>query len=288
MENIQARELTEHWPLINRAAARRFGDTTLAEEAALYVLDKLKENNCKRLQSFQGRSKLTTFISSVSFRLLEDFSREKFGRMRPPSWIQDLGGIWVTLFQLLCMQRLSLTEAVQTMMNRVAERKKEQVEEAALSILERVINCGSHQGLEIPDENNTAADAQVFDSEEQHNNPADQLAAQEQRIFFSLLFAEASLFSNDNSAPADVQQKNSLTEQSLRAVIRKGIQLSGEERLLLKLCFQDELPVSRAGKMLGMNANQVHGKLRRLLTRLRSDFDRAELSDEIRTLLGIV
>ena len=270
MANIQAKELTAHWPLINRIAERRFGTTNLAEEAALFVLNQLEKNNCQRLQAFQGRSKLSTFISSVTIRLLEDFSRHKFGRARPPAWISRLGGIWVTLFQLLCLQRFSLVEAVETMMNTVPDRKKDQIEETALTILERVVHCGEHQALEVSreDRHETAAEQ---NPNAVHKDPETQLLEREQQLLFRLLFG---------------QQPSAAAEQDFYSLLRNPVQLSGQERLLLKLCFQEELSVTRAGRMMGMNTNQVHGRLRRLLTRLRTEFEQAGISKELQTLLA--
>jgi RNA polymerase sigma factor (sigma-70 family) len=270
MANFQAKELTVHWPLINRIAERRFGDTNLAEEAALFVLNQLEKNNCERLQSFQGRSKLSTYISSITIRLLEDFSRHKFGRARPPAWISRLGGIWVTLFQLLCLQRYSLVEAVETMMNTVAERRKEQIEETALTILERVVHCGEHQALEVSREDRPET-VEEQNLNKGHKDPETQLLEREQQILFTLLFGE-------KATPAAVQDFSS--------ILRNPVQLSARERLLLKLCFQEELSVTRAGKMMGMNSNQVHGRLRRLLSRLREEFEQAGISRELRTLLA--
>jgi DNA-directed RNA polymerase specialized sigma subunit len=55
----------------------------------------------------------------------------------------------------------------------------------------------------------------------------------------------------------DVQ---SSAERSFMTILETPIRMSAEERLLLKLCFQDELSVTRAGKMLGLNANQGQEK----------------------------
>ncbi|MEN8198758.1 MAG: hypothetical protein ABFR63_01665 [Thermodesulfobacteriota bacterium] len=262
-------EITAHWSLINRIAGRRFADDTLAEEGALYVLNRLEENNYRRLHSFSGRSKLSTFISALTIRLLEDFSRRKFGRVRPPSWITALGGIWVSLFQLLCLQRLAVSDAVETMLSGKPGRDAEQIEETAWTILERVVNCGQHQGFEVPLED----DEQMEHSPERQNRPEDQVLEREQKIFFQLLFS------------ATDKEIGPLWEGAFATHLRQSIQLNAEERLLLKLCFQDELSVTRAGEMLGLNANQAHGKLRRLLTRLRDNFDKAGISEELRGIL---
>lgn len=269
-------EITAHWALVNRIAGRRFADTNLAEEAALYIVNGLKQDNCRRMQAFSGRAKLSTFIASVSLRLLEDFARKKFGRVRPPTWITALGGIWITLFELLCLQRLSVVEAVETLMNRVAADKRQQVEESAWTVLERVTHCGAHHGLEVSLDG--AGDGETGSREvisDPQYNPEDHLLAEERSTLFSLLFTQMAAEDGETSE----------TERSLFAMLETPIRLSAKERLLLKLCFQDELSVTRAGEMLGLNANQAHGRLRRLLARLRDDFERAGISDELRAML---
>lgn len=269
-------EIAAHWLLINRIAERRFIDTNCAEEAALYVMNRLEEDDYRRLRTFSGRAKFSTFISSLTIRLLEDFSRKKFGRVRPPAWITALGGIWVTLFQLLCLQRLSVVEAIETMKSRIADRNQQQVEETAWTILEKVTSCGKHQGVEVPFDD--AGERQANDQDNMvghHDGPEVHFLKNERRILFELLFKGV-------TKAEDVQ---SSAERSFMTMLETPILLSPEERLLLKLCFQDELSVTRAGKMLGLNANQSHGKLRRLLVRLRDEFDRAGIGDELREML---
>lgn len=275
MKNYK-QEITAHWLLINQIAERRFIDSNCAEEAVLYVINRLEEDDCRRLRTFSGRAKFSTFISSLTIRILEDFSRKKFGRVRPPAWITILGGIWVTLFQLLCLQRLSVVEAIETMKSRVADSKQQQVEETAWTILEKVTDCGKHQGLEVPFDD--AGERQPNDQDNMvghHDGPEVQFLKNERRILFELLFKSV-------VTGEDVQ---SSAEHSFMTILETPIQLSAEERLLLKLCFQDELSVTGAGKMLGWNANQSHGKLRRLLVRLRDEFDIAGIGDELRGML---
>ena len=275
MKNYK-QEIAAHWLLINRIAERRFIDTNCAEEAALFVMNRLEEDDCRRLRTFSGRAKFSTFISSLTIRLLEDFSRKKFGRVRPPAWITALGGIWVTLFQLLCLQRLSVVEAIETMKSRVAGSKQQQVEETAWTILEKVTDCGKHQGLEVPFDD--AGKGQPNDQETivgHHDGPEVHFLKNERRILFELLFKGV-------TKAEDVQ---SSAERSFMTILKTPIRMSAKERLLLKLCFQDELSVTRAGKMLGWNANQSHGKMRRLLVRLRDEFDRAGIGDELRGML---
>lgn len=252
-------------PLIDRLARRRFGETALAEEGAMYVLEHLQADDCRRLHSFTGRSKFSTYLRAVVLRLLEDFSRRRFGRIRPPSWIADLGGIWLVMFELLCLQRLNVGDAVQTALGMKRAGREQDIEKTAWTILERIVDCGRHQGLEVDFDENEP----LREQEERDGNPEKQLLEDERKMFYELLFGSAR-----------VQIDNSLARK-----IGASVRLSDEDRLLLKLCFQEELPVTRAGELLGLGANQVHGRLRRLLARIRSGLEQAGISEELRDML---
>lgn len=268
-------KITVHWPLINRLARRRFNDN-LAEEAALYVLNQLQEDDCRRVRSFSGRAGFSTFLSSLTIRLLEDFSRKRFGRVRPPQWISALGGIWIAVFELLCLQRLNVSATVETMLHRIKDRA--QVEQTAWTILERVTDCGRQQALEVEFDDEVRVSENNRQAKGGHlKGPEERFMESERRDFFEVLFM--GLFAGEK------EKQLSAFEHSFVRILAAGIELSAQERLLIKLCFQDGISATRAGKMLGLNANQIHGKLRRLLTRLRIGFELAGIDEELKRLL---
>ncbi len=256
-----------HWELINRLAVRRFGSTPLAEEAALFVMDSLAADSWQRLQAHTGKGSFKSFLASLSWRLLEDFSRKRFGRMRPPLWIKKLGGIWPLLFSLLCLQRLSLAEAVESASCRYPVREKEGIEDAALTLLGHLPQCGKQQGLELPYKESEGVG--------QPGSYPEQLVEKEEReSLFTVLFGK--LLGEDHGCELS---------QAFASVLTEGIELNPEERLLLKLLYQDNAGVTRAGKLLGLNRDQINGRLRRLLGRLRKDFQRMGLEKELLELL---
>ncbi len=268
-------EITSLWPLINRLARRRFNDT-LAEEAALYVLNRLQEDDCRRVRSFSGRARFSTFLSSLTIRLLEDFSRKRFGRVRPPQWISALGGIWLAVFELLCLQRLSVADAVETMLHRIKDRA--QVEQVAWTILERVTGCGRQQALEVEFNDEDGQCENNRQGKGEHlKGPEERFMESERRDFLEVLFMGLLV--------GEKEKQLSALEHSFTRILAAGIELSARERLLIKLCFQDGISVTGAGKMLGLNANQTHGKLRRLLVRLRTGFEQAGIDEELKRLL---
>jgi DNA-directed RNA polymerase specialized sigma24 family protein len=259
-----------HWATINCISKRRFANETLAEEAALYVLEKLEQDNWRRLKEFQNRSSFKTFLSSLTFRLLEDFSRKKFGRVRAPLWVQKLGGIWNLLFTFLCLERLSPQDAIEHTIVRMPALETQDIENAAWEIREKIIDCGTHQSQDVE-----------FDEEmvmEEQGNPhspiQSNLESQEKILLFSALFKQ--LFNNCKEAPP---------ESAVTALDEIPISLSSEERLLLKLCYRDGVRVTEAGRMLGYKRFQIHGKMRRLLSRLRNTFQKAGVDEIIQQML---
>ncbi|WP_028584812.1 hypothetical protein [Desulfogranum mediterraneum] len=264
---LQAKAM-DHWGMINRLAQRRFSNESLAEEAALYVLNTLAAENWARLGQFRGRSSFSTFFSSVTYRLLEDFSRKKFGRIVPPKWLRAAGCFWLLLFRLLCLERFSFLEAVHIARDRLPGVRLEQLEQAAETILAEILHCGkSQQDVELREEE--------AGSEDQVRAGYGQLEARERQLLFSAIGKE--LFGET------VQGEQ---EHALARLLGKTIVLEDEEKLLLTLCYREGLAVSKAGRMLGLNRFQAHGRMRRLLARIRRHFIDAGCEEEIRILLS--
>ncbi|MEN8190823.1 MAG: hypothetical protein ABFS19_13335, partial [Thermodesulfobacteriota bacterium] len=230
------------------------------EEAALFVVDGLAANDWRRVRNHDGRASFKGYLASLTWRLLEDFSRSRFGRKRPPAWVKRLGGLWTLLFQLLCLERFSLGEAVELAASRKGRDSAPEAERVGRELLEKIVDCGAEQNME-----------NEFD-EERYGSPGSQdftdgVEQKDRDNFIRALFGRA--FGGE-----------------INDVMGHDFQLTGEERLLLKLCFQDELSVTAAGKMLGLNRFQAHGRMKRLLARLRRDIERLGVDDELLTLLS--
>lgn len=283
-----------HWDLINRIAVKRFGNSALAEEAALAVIDGLQVDNWQRVRKFRGKASFTTFIGALAVRLLEDFARRKFGRTRPPVWLQRMGEMWQKLYRTLCLERLGTTEAIETVFQSETEAEKERIEDAAYEILARIPQCGSHQGLEISYNDNSANGNISPLSTDRGHGPYDQggggnvsgtgsgvkgneavLEKMQTEILIDVVYRIV--------LGAELPQKHDVALEKFQQL---QICLNSEERLLLKLCYRDHLPVSKAAKMLGLSRHQVNGKLRRLMLRLRTEFERVGLGEEMRLVLG--
>lgn len=196
-------------------------------------MDSLAADSWQRLHAYTSKGSFKSYLASLSWRLLEDFSRKRFGRVRPPLWIKKLGGLWTVLFSLLCLERLSLSEAVESVSCRYSAWDRERIEDAALTVLGRVPQCGRRQGLELPFEETEGVG-------KADSSPEQLLEKDEQEHLFAVLFREL-LGEGDGGQ---------VLPDAFVSLLQQGLSLNPEERLLLKLLYQDSVGVARAGRLL--------------------------------------
>lgn len=259
-----------HWDKINALAVRRFGRGPLAEEAALAVIDGLEADDWQRIRAFSGQASFSSFVMAISARLFEDFARKRYGRIRPPLWVQAFGGIWQKLFQALCLERLPVNDAVEVVHQRQVAAEKTAIETAAYELLARIPDCGMARGLEV-----TCEEEVPLEGESGGAGPAGTFETREQKELFRAIFQLVL-----------GQELGGVGEDLLKKYNMVKISLTPEEKLLLKLCYQDGLGVSEAGEMLGITRFQAHGRMRRLLQRLQVEFQRCGLAEALRPMLG--
>ncbi len=263
------KKTVEQWERINRAAVRRFGDNSFAEEAALAVMEGLEANDWQRVRGYNGKAAFSSYVMALTARLLEDFARTRFGRVRPPVWVKTMGGIWSKLFVALCLERLKVSEAVEVVFQRQFTAEKKEIEDAAYSLLGRIPNCGTARGYEVE-----------YD-EICHGEPPSgvlrqgEKAEENERGRMLKYLLETILGEEEKEISEEVVGKL----QSLE------IQLQPQEKMLLKLCFQDGLGVAAAGRLLGQTRYQAHGKMRRIMKRIRREFERIGLDKELHLFL---
>lgn len=253
-----------HWGFIQSEIRRRFPrQETLAEEALNYVHEKCAEDGWSKITQYQGRSSFKTFLRAVTLRLVEDFSRQRFGRRRPPAWVRLKGGFWERLYRLLCLEGLSRDAAAETLEARSPGKPgRKAALTAGRTILENIPDCGAQSPRETPLEE-TEPQPDPHDCNEHLKSPEDLLAIKERSAFLQAVRLCLEL-PEDFPAQSDADQ----LRRFLHA-LRTRMRLSAEERLLLRLVYQDDLNVTKAGALLGLGQDQAHGRLRRLLGRLR-------------------
>jgi RNA polymerase sigma factor (sigma-70 family) len=98
-----------------------------AEDFGSDVKAKLIEHDYRVLRTFQGRSSMRTFLTTVVTRLFHDRRNREWGKWRPSAVARRTGAAAILLERLMMRDRLSFQEAcsVMTTNHRVAAQRSE-------------------------------------------------------------------------------------------------------------------------------------------------------------------
>lgn len=245
---------------LDRMAAKRFVQPALAEEAVTAMIEALSENDWQRLLAFSGKSQPSTFAYSVAGRAMEDFARRRFGRPRPPAWLQELGHAWVRLWHMLCLER-QWPEAIK---NRLVEDFQEGlIDQAIRTIKQKIPRCGepgfsecctTELGLEqLPDDQGRTLTASLHQ-------------AQRSRALELL----GQLLGPPEEQPGASQPTAcpSNPEEALDT-IDTLLSLNEDDRLLLSLSYEDGLSSRKIAEILGTSAATVQRRLQTIRAELQ-------------------
>ncbi|MBF0181588.1 MAG: sigma-70 family RNA polymerase sigma factor [Magnetococcales bacterium] len=269
----------QQWQRLETLARRRFTDQNLADEAMLHTQRAMARNDWEPLRAYEGRSQASfaTYFTHVAWRMLEDFARARLGRARVPRWIRDLGPFMEEVYRLLCLEGMSPAGVVTFLSGTAPGGRPEPMVQAAIdTVLRKVTDCGRQAVVEVAMEEEILEDLAGTDGALHRLSPEDHKSQQQRE---TVLGAFHRFLTRDPVAPEEAG--GPIMER-----IRQAVALTAEERLLLKLVYQDGLEVTTVGRMLGWNVNQVHGRHRRLLERIRKAMERAGLTDTLRSLLA--
>lgn len=271
------KQVFRNWNFLENLAGKRFPHENLAHEAFLYLVNRLEEGEWERVRAFRGDSGFKTFLAVVSRRIFEDFSREKFGRFRPPQWLKKQGVLFVEVFRMLCHERLSVSDVVHTLADpRQGLRDPAVVEEAVAVILARITDCGQYRGEPLPTDMETLESHQNLHPELHQLTPEAYLSALE-RVGLIDLIGHCLIYGSSDTG-----------QDRLRPLVQdflSRLKMTSEERLLLKAVYQDGLTVSGAGRLLGWNRNQASGRHRRLMERIHGALEQSGLARELKNSL---
>lgn len=77
--------VSEHSRLLLKVASAKRGGYDATMDRYTYILDKLREQDFRRLRGYAARNaKFSTWLVVVARRLCSDFDRERYGRFREP------------------------------------------------------------------------------------------------------------------------------------------------------------------------------------------------------------
>ena len=96
---------------IESVCNRHFSAENDRNECFIFVIDSLRADDFKRLRAFKGKSKLSTYIYSLTNSLVIDFRRKRYGRRRIPAAVLKLGQWAEAVYRLVCWQKYSFDDA---------------------------------------------------------------------------------------------------------------------------------------------------------------------------------
>ncbi|MBB3168033.1 hypothetical protein [Simiduia aestuariiviva] len=250
---------------VDKLALKRFGQPGLAEEAASFVLEGLSQNQWAACTHYSGRAKPLTYLLTLVNNLLEAFSRQRFGRPRPPEWLKREGDLWVQLWAKVCLERQLIPSVIDAYSSL---REPDFIRDIIRTIKARLPWCGESQ-REIP------ADCFQCGTEDPHSpDIEDASIAQrldEQALEVTLAHLHAVFFSAD--CPSDANMTNANIDPTTPRnanwqALRAQLDLTAQEHLLLKLVHQEGVKLNQVAKILAMPSYQPGRLLKALYARI--------------------
>lgn len=254
-----------HWQRqLEKHALRRFIEPITADEACSFVLDKLSEDNWARCNTFKGQAKPGTFLYSLSARLFEEFSRQRYGRARPPVWLQQQGDFWVRLWKSICLERHSPDSVIEQLC-RNGRYDTGIVKNIIRTIKARLPWCGV-SNLPVPTEflSEDGEELSLLDANSAGDSLEDALARNHLRETLATLAA----LLEDPDALSDIEAE---TVQRTR----QAITLSDESLLMLRLHFQEGLSFSAIARALGVPNHQPGRQIKHSLNEIHTALEQA-------------
>ena len=274
------KQLYNHNQYIESLSRKRFHYLVTAEEAYAYVMEKLEADDYRRIRAFSGqRASFRTFLTTVVNRLLIDFRKKKYGdSAKPPKWIAACGGQYIQIFEMVCKERCPVSQTVDTICDEYQYSRYQdkihkrncalEVERIATEIITRIRSC-----REIACESDLPIDS--IPEPQLPRKTEDDLILTEKEAIMKAIF---DIVLNPNACPAASPTALALDQ------FRSTLELSPEDRILLKTVYLDGYSVSKAARALGLE-KRPHKRHNTLLAKVRSAFKATGIESIIRSLL---
>lgn len=233
--------------VLRRVASRRCLSADEAEDFVSWARLRLLEDDCAALAKFRGRSSFKTYLVTVVQNLFRDYRISKWGKWRPSAKARRLGVVAVRLERMVHRDGIGFDEAAETL------RRNHGVE-ASVSELAELVG-------ELPPR---------VPHREVGEAPLDTVA-EDGRV-------EARI---RNGERAELVER---AEAALAGALRA---LDPEDRLVLKMRFEDGFTVATIARTLGLEQKPLYRRIARSLGSLRSGLEERGVAREAVTeLLG--
>lgn len=238
-------------------ARRRFpADSTTADEAFNAVLESLSHDDWKRLARFDGRGSPQAYLVKSFSNALEDFARQRFGRLRPPVVIARAGGVWLQIFQWLIVEKW-LEPNIEEKLNTTTDWQPEEIR-AAIRKVKALAQPGHGTAQLVPLEGSLGVEnLATHGLDSRTNEPEAQLQGslrEQVMLRLSALFSKQTVEPNSLDSPA----------------------LDGEEVVIIRLLYAEGLSVAASARLLGRPEHEVRRQHKSLLKKLRRQLPQAD------------
>ena len=251
---------------LDAKAEKIFDDPALAIEATTFVINKLEENDWKKPKKCKDESKFDRCINRMSSNLIIDFLRKVRGYKRPPKWIKELGNLWVNIYQLLCFNKNTETDVIETYFHEDID----QIESIINEILAKDSHCGEENYINV-----------LYDDEKRADSHTENVLKnyQEQNVLNQIF----RIILDDSIEEIKIPDHKAI--QKCIEKFKSNISLDDQQRIFLKLIFEDGYKIVKAGKKVKWNKNQADGQYRRLMNQFRNALELSGLGD---ILMGLI
>jgi RNA polymerase sigma factor (sigma-70 family) len=247
LEHLFLSALPEIEQAVRFVTRRRSLSGPEAEDFASEVKLALIENDYEVLACFQGRSSLKTYLITVIQRLFLDRQRKQWGKWRPSAAAQRLGPVALRLELLLYRDGLPLAEAVEALKT----------------------NAG------------------VTESREVLAGWAQKIPVRSRRVAESIDDPDCpELPASDPVDPHSQLQTQETVTRCQAAIERTMGDLPPEDRVVLRLRFEDDLSVADIARTLRCDQKKLYRRVESMLASLRSVLEQEGLAwSEVRAMI---
>ncbi len=267
-------KVLEQWGYLSRLAGERFPEgffdkkdpklSPEAMEAMDHVMNAFEKNEWKCVRDYSGRSTFTTFITSVFKRSLSDFTRSKFGHIRPPAWLKrEKDPIWEKAYYLWARKRYSRQDCIEELL-RIFDRERWFIEQVVARVNAK---CSQQQykeqNLSIDPLDDDLNDGNFLADESPYQMRADLDKNALIEVLRRLLDANGQKEGTENS----------LVEKFF-AECRQFVRLNSEEKLILRMYYLSGLSDRKITEHLGLSGDVVRRRRTKAYKRLKEAFMR--------------
>ena len=204
------------------------------EELRAAIRLKLIENEYDVLRRFQERCSLRTYLTTVVTRYFLDYRNSQWGKWRPSLEAKRQGPIGVLLERLLTRDGVPFEQAVEIM------RTNHGIEESPEDLYQRSLKFPQRTPRRF------VGDDELTNAASNTGNPDDDLEDKER------------------------QKRARAMAEALAAALA---QLGAQDRIILKMRFQDDIQVSQIAKMLGLEQKPLYRRIEQVMKVLRREIE---------------